>query len=487
MNSLPTHFDDWIAKFFDEKLDPTTHQELEATLLASEEARDIFCQTAATQSDLVRALGVADPEIPKSKPIPFFKPLAWAAAAVLLLSIILPFLLQTTKPFEVVGTDTSVAMPSASGSYRVTEDMEIELQKGLHLQFSAGTLFTLQDRPANGRQPLGLQKGILNIRVDKPHPGVVLNTPAGKLQDIGTTFEVEVDDGSNRVFAEVTDGKVAFTPKDPDQDPQTLTPNQGRIELSASSELGHVIDREGNGTLRPFMGSRWSVAKIGMPIEAKDWLKTGRRGANALKIRLRNGSEMILGPDTLIEMQSPTQFTVHRGEFQIKAPEKVQLNVQGPDGINWTLENETAIGRVTDQNMQKLSEAPGWLKGYLSDDSTEAMGSLMAKVDGRNVPLTMGYHKVTVDIRDQIARTVIEESFINHTHQVLEGIFYFPLPADASISEFGMWIGDELVHGEIVEKQRAREIYETILRENAIRDCWNGAEAICLKRESIPS
>ena len=89
----------------------------------------------------------------------------------------------------------------------------------------------------------------------------------------------------------------------------------------------------------------------------------------------------------------------------------------------------------------------------------------MAKVDGRNAPLTVGYHKVTVDIRDQIARTVIEESFVNHTDGRLEGVFYFPLPQDASISGFGMWIGDELVEADVVEKQRAREIYETILRE----------------------
>ena len=44
-------------------------------------------------------------------------------------------------------------------------------------------------------------------------------------------------------------------------------------------------------------------------------------------------------------------------------------------------------------------------------------------------------------------------------------MFYFPLPQDASISGFGMWIGDELVEADVVEKQRAREIYETILRE----------------------
>src|SRR4029077_8139185 len=32
-------------------------------------------------------------------------------------------------------------------------------------------------------------------------------------------------------------------------------------------------------------------------------------------------------------------------------------------------------------------------------------------------------------------------------------------------SDFGMWIGNNLVEADIVEKQRAREIYETILRE----------------------
>ena len=89
----------------------------------------------------------------------------------------------------------------------------------------------------------------------------------------------------------------------------------------------------------------------------------------------------------------------------------------------------------------------------------------MAKIDGREVPLTVGYHQVAVEIRDQIARTTIEESFVNHTDSRLEGQFHFPLPADASISGFGMWIGNKLVEADIVEKQRAREIYETILRE----------------------
>ncbi|MBN2492788.1 MAG: hypothetical protein JXQ29_18210, partial [Planctomycetes bacterium] len=69
------------------------------------------------------------------------------------------------------------------------------------------------------------------------------------------------------------------------------------------------------------------------------------------------------------------------------------------------------------------------------------------------------------EIRDQIARTTIEQSFVNATPATLEGVFYFPLPADASISGFGMWIGGELVEADIVEKEKARRIYEEILRQ----------------------
>ncbi|MHC5021270.1 MAG: VIT domain-containing protein, partial [Planctomycetota bacterium] len=126
---------------------------------------------------------------------------------------------------------------------------------------------------------------------------------------------------------------------------------------------------------------------------------------------------------------------------------------------------ERTVLRARDNTLTRLENDPRWLVGYKSDASTEALGTLLANVDGRNVPLTIGYHKVTVDIRDGIARTMVEQSFLNHTSTVLEGVFYFPLPAGASVSSFGMWIGDELVEGDIVEKQRARAIYETILRE----------------------
>ena len=128
---------------------------------------------------------------------------------------------------------------------------------------------------------------------------------------------------------------------------------------------------------------------------------------------------------------------------------------------------KTLLVRVDrDKKLVDVAQAPPWLAGFEGTSNNESLGSLIGTLpDGRNEPLTVGYHKVSVEIRDQIARTTIEESFVNHTPGRLEGVFHSPLPQDASISGFGMWIGNDLIEADVVEKQRAREIYETILRE----------------------
>ncbi len=246
--------------------------------------------------------------------------------------------------------------------------------------------------------------------------------------------------------------------------PAPADPGDERQPLSEDTSLGKVVDREGNAVLKPILGDRWAVAEENMPLMPGDWVKTGARGANALQVKLKSGAVLILGPDTLVELTDGASIKVNAGEVEVAAPDKVTVNVQGPGGGSIAATGRKVV-RARDGKLTALDTDPKWLSGYKNNASTEALGSLLANVDGRNVPLTMGYHKVIVDIRDQIARTDIEESFVNHTSSVLEGVFYFPLPQDASISGFGMWIGNEYVHGEIVEKERAREIYETILRE----------------------
>ena len=239
--------------------------------------------------------------------------------------------------------------------------------------------------------------------------------------------------------------------------------------LSNDGRIGRVLDSQGIVMLRPVMRSRWTPIARQMLIRPGDWLRTDVRGANAAAVAMTSRFKVIAGPGSLVEIQSPRQILLHGGEVQITGSDHAEevLTLLAPNDQKVVLKaGESGLFRLlADRTLRKIEKKPVWLAGFEGSSNEESIGSLIANIDDRNVPLTVGYHKVSVEIRDQIARTTIEESFVNRTKMRLEGVFHFPLPQDASISGFGMWIGGELVEADVVEKQRAREIYETILRE----------------------
>jgi tetratricopeptide (TPR) repeat protein len=239
--------------------------------------------------------------------------------------------------------------------------------------------------------------------------------------------------------------------------------------LSNDGRIGRVVDAQGIVMLRPVMHSRWTPISRQMLIRPGDWLRTDVRGANAAAVAMTSQFKVVAGPGSLVEIQSPRQILLHGGEVQITGSDHAEeeLTLLAPNDQKVVLKaGETGLFRLlANRRLKKIEKKPVWLAGFEGSSNEESIGSLIAIIDGRNVPLTVGYHKVSVEIRDQIARTTIEESFVNRTRSRLEGVFHFPLPQDASISGFGMWIGNELVEADVVEKQRAREIYETILRE----------------------
>lgn len=71
-------------------------------------------------------------------------------------------------------------------------------------------------------------------------------------------------------------------------------------------------------------------------------------------------------------------------------------------------------------------------------------------------------------IQGQVATTHVTQVFRNPHHQVMEGTYFFPLPEDASITEFAIWDGDRRLQGEVRPREEARRIYEDIIRR--VRD-----------------
>lgn len=79
-------------------------------------------------------------------------------------------------------------------------------------------------------------------------------------------------------------------------------------------------------------------------------------------------------------------------------------------------------------------------------------------------PLEVSYHHVTVKIDGQIATTSVDQEFYNPNPQRLEGTYLFPVPKGAQIDKFSMDIGGKQVEAELLSADKARKIYEDIVR-----------------------
>lgn len=77
----------------------------------------------------------------------------------------------------------------------------------------------------------------------------------------------------------------------------------------------------------------------------------------------------------------------------------------------------------------------------------------------------LALRKVVVDIQTagDLAITSVEHLFHNPAEQNREGTFRFPVPDGALLTGLAMEINGKLVEGEIVEREKAREIYEKIV------------------------
>ena len=89
-------------------------------------------------------------------------------------------------------------------------------------------------------------------------------------------------------------------------------------------------------------------------------------------------------------------------------------------------------------------------------------------VERADVPIynayNVKYHRVTVEINGQIARTIIDQVFENPGRRPIEVSYIFPVPAGASISSFSMFVGDTELKGTVLDKDEAKKIYEDIVR-----------------------
>ncbi len=92
--------------------------------------------------------------------------------------------------------------------------------------------------------------------------------------------------------------------------------------------------------------------------------------------------------------------------------------------------------------------------------ATHAAGMLIAD-GGLGGVLTIEEHTAQVTINNGVAVTEVTQVFRNTENRQVEALYMFPVPEGATVANFSMWIGGKEMIGEVVEKQRAREIYNS--------------------------
>ncbi len=182
--------------------------------------------------------------------------------------------------------------------------------------------------------------------------------------------------------------------------------------------------------------------------------------------------------------------TMHRGRAElvtdgqdpatVEPGRTVALTAGEPPDLVATLAGRAApVPRVRVEERARPDASP----------EPRGFGRVTARVPGTEqvvAGVRLATHHVRTTIRDGLARTEVEEELANDTARVLEGRYVFALPPGASLSRLALWVGDELVEGELVERGRAARIFRGIVddtvrpRDPALLE-WVGGGELSLK------
>lgn len=241
-------------------------------------------------------------------------------------------------------------------------------------------------------------------------------------------------------------GAVVRTPADVRA---TLSlPGDGRLTMNHSTQAhlrtkSEIVLREGQAVLAyPAGGS--SDVTVELP--------TGNVVLHGTKVALFASEKLssVTVTQGLVEVQ-------HGGQsFEARAGQELLLPKEGSPVLT---------------ESSDLGQRVGWSEIGPADAALPAvprgLGKLVGKTPGGETEhrLDLRAHNVDVTIRGNLAYTEIHETFENPTGQTLEGVYRFPLPADARISRLALKVGNKWMEGEFLETARAERIWKDVIEQ----------------------
>lgn len=250
------------------------------------------------------------------------------------------------------------------------------------------------------------------------------------------------------------------------------TARHGRVQLRMSDGSQLVLDHDSELLLRDDQARSARLLRGGVLADIAHLT-----AAPNARFAFPSGSLEVLGTKFVIRsVGDRSSVQVARGI--------VQLSAEGGSSERVFAGEE---GRVTPDHRVNVfptpivSEGFGWSdrlpnkdKPRPGEDPSEplrGLGELRARKPGQQdekdgvVRLTK--HSVQVRIVDGVARTEIDETFHNDSSEELEGIFRFPLPADAQIERLALEVNGKLEEGAFVEKDRGQAIWRGVIQNAA--------------------
>jgi Mg-chelatase subunit ChlD len=213
---------------------------------------------------------------------------------------------------------------------------------------------------------------------------------------------------------------------------------------------------------------------------SKPWqqLEAGETITDVVGLRARRGDAMVelgtagrlwlaAGAQLTLGQHSPTdlRFEIVRGDARISLFDpaiQATLFREGrkPTAISGkdVLIQRASVVRET----ARVAQAADWTLALVEADppAPAGVGSLRA---GNEALLQLRSVRIEATTGGDMAETRVEHIFYNSSEERLEGTFRFPLPEGAALVGLALEIDGKLVEGELVERQKARRVYQSIV------------------------
>jgi tetratricopeptide (TPR) repeat protein len=309
----------------------------------------------------------------------------------------------------------------------------------------------------------------------------------------------------------------------PTRVPMPKNSDEDVVAVQRGASIEHPVGRESVGlTARPR-----PAGPDEQKIAVGTTLTTG--SGERRRVGLADGSVLYLNAGTLVIYEAERQVKLLKGEVYVEVSPRpagsvgATFVVKGPDrdikalGTRFSVSTDgsqsgvavtqgtvqvsglemlvhagqqLAPDRKTPEPVLRVSHVLDWTRELMVAaesplvPASEHAGGALVAVDpnGQETRLTIRKFHVDVHIEDGFARTTIDQTYFNETYNRLEGTFYFPLPADASLSRLAMYVKEgnqcKLMEGGMAEREHARNVFETILhmrRDPALLEWVDGS------------